>query len=261
MIIFILALLTLLGVGCDSTLPTGSFLNTPTSTVATSTPIPTALQYISLWPVTDKYDVKFSNCASTLVGSGLGNCLLRKWEVATSTTANSSAYIFLDTQNSTSAGLSAGQLQTVIDWRKPVAILYKLSVTNSTSTGSCQSFIGKLYSDGLGSPIRQGLGFKINNLSLVGIAHNGTTLTTTATIANFTNNVVYFVGIYSDGNGNVYWYSSSGNGLGAALATTTYGPKLLGTAAQNAITWEAQNGADAADQRCPIFLQRIYIGQ
>lgn len=129
-----------------------------------------------------------------------------------------------------------------INWTKPVAFSSKhLSYYRYSDLATARVSLGGVGGT-VGSPTVRSIGFYQTASAptvynpLVLEVHNGTTLTTVTSSFTPTNNMIYEVVCYSDGNGNVTLYVN-----GASVATTSAGPATRNTsptAAENVFQFE-----------------------
>jgi hypothetical protein len=139
---------------------------------------------------------------------------------------------------------------TGVDFRafpfaRPVDVSWRIQIT---AWGASTNGRGRFY---VGVPAQistalanRGFGFEINASRQVQIvAHDGTTLTTSAVVATLSTSSLQFtlMRIRSDGAGNVSLYVDE-----VLAGTTTGGPTTSGTQNQCGIHAEVNNGADAA---------------
>lgn len=118
--------------------------------------------------------------------------------------------------------------------------------------------IGETYNQSTASDLdRKGIGFKIENDTMKAVTHDGSTLTTSASIASLTEGNLYRIIIDSDGAGNVRYYLN-----GSLVHTATSGPSVLGGSNDCAITLSVADTTGSAsfpyvDVVTPI---RIIVG-
>jgi hypothetical protein len=181
------------------------------------------------------------------------------WDGGTTTTAGSGAaptgYADEVGPNTGGTASSRSQIQSrgslavqsndttssTFDWTKRWTFSFGIQTISVTTNGQIFIRIGG-GAGTTGNLSARGVGIRINNLTLVGQVHNGTTLTTTSTLATLTNQRIYRITIQSDGDGTVRFYVGS-----TLAATTTGGP----TAAETFCYYVAEsvNNADAASMR------------
>ena len=213
------------------------------------------LLYQDLWQQVEINDLFFTHSAFTNTGRYRGDAGWRWRAVETSTTANSTARLSIRN----AAALSFGQTYTLIDWRKVVAISFRVQVLSPTaSTANSQKWIywGDKHDDAVQDPTRKGIGIRCDQNAIFGITHNGTTLTSVATGQVLNGAILVDVFILSDGVGNVDWYIN-----GVLRASSANGPAALGTAEENCIRMYLTNGADASNNVWSCHAMNIYVEQ
>jgi hypothetical protein len=107
-----------------------------------------------------------------------------------------------------------------------------------------------------GNPDTKSIGISINNLTAVVQAHDGTTLSTSATVKTLAgaSDTTHFL-LQSDGAGNLsVWVD------GVFVLTMTGAPTTISPAGLFSIQAEVLNGADAVNQRwqiSPVFIKSV----
>jgi hypothetical protein len=120
-----------------------------------------------------------------------------------------------------------------INWGKRYRVSFACWSANQASGDFFRFQIGEDCTKTTISDLDQkGIGIKVENGSIYALTHDGTTLTTSASIGTLNSNATYFV-IDSDGSGNVYFYR---NGTLIHTATGT-GPTGYSSSGKTAINW------------------------
>lgn len=173
----------------------------------------------------------------------VGDCF-----VSSGATAGGTAQ--LSSRNSAKLNHSLGQLQNSIDWSKRVVAMFIGNVDTATTNGIYRLKIGEASNDAVGDQAVAGIGLKLENLALSGIAHDDTTLDEVDLSVSVTEDTTFKVYIDSDGAGNVRFYVDTGDGSGPVLrGTSTGGPTAVSSANESGVIHEVTNGADSADYR------------
>lgn len=177
---------------------------------------------------------------ATAAGSGLVTHRPSGMELETGPTASSS----LALSSGALQAVSRGQTRVAIDWTKATFIAVSISVAQSVATGIVRLQWGRLSNaTDLADLDARGYGVKITDLALAGLAHNGTTLTTTATLATLVANRAYMLVIVSDGAGNIEWFLD-----GVSIGTSAGGPAAVSDDNYNAVQLTTENGATATQR-------------
>lgn len=171
--------------------------------------------------------------------------------IASSTTANGTARYSYATGAINNTAFSWHNSTTVdpriVDWSRPVWLTVQVqpNTFNATTNGFIRCSLGSNSAAANYTLDVSGIGWTINNSKQIRIlAHNGTTLTTSASLAtlSWTSAIMEELTIYSDGAGNVSLFRSGG-----LLGTTTGGPTTAGvTVNRCGFLLEVGNGGDAA---------------
>ena len=180
-------------------------------------------------------------------GAAAGNGFGRS--ISTGATANSAARHSWNNGGINNNGYCFHNV-TGVDFRafpfaRPVDVSWRIQIT---AWGASTNGRGRFY---VGVPAQistalanRGFGFEINASRQVQIvAHDGTTLTTSAVVTTFSPSGTLFtlIRVRSDGAGNVSLYVDE-----VLVGTTTGGPTTSGVQNQCGIHAEVNNGADAA---------------
>jgi hypothetical protein len=143
-------------------------------------------------------------------------------------------------------------LSSYADFSKRFTVGFAIDVVQTTGNGTTWVKIGQNAGTS-GDIAARGFQVKLSNLTLTASAHNGTSLTTSSTLATLvTSRARYFV-MQSDGAGNVAVY------LDGTLTTTLTGGPTSFTTAPFQVCVESANGADAAIQRVHVSPVRINV--
>jgi hypothetical protein len=163
----------------------------------------------------------------------------------TNATAGSTASV----RTGNALGLCNGVARNKIDWSKPLFMSISFATAGTTTAGHSRVTLGKSGSDGIGALVGHGVGIEIEDDSLLGIVHDGTSQTRGA-FATLTDEAVYRVDIISDGAGNVDFHL---NGNPSAGSSTTDGPSVLSASGDSVLQVESMNDTDAAAQNITVF--------
>lgn len=133
-----------------------------------------------------------------------------------------------------------------MDWSRPVWVTVQLqpNTFNATTNGFIRCTLGSNSAAANYTLDVRGIGWTVNASKQIRIlAHNGTSLTTSASMGTlaWTSGIMEELTFYSDGAGNVSLYRA-----GVLLGSTTGGPTTAGSNNQNAFLLEVGNGGDAA---------------
>lgn len=143
---------------------------------------------------------------------------------------------------------SPGVNPGLCSWARRITIGFSMNWVSSSTNGQLYIRIGQNASTA-GDLSGAGVGFRINNTTMVAQCHNGSALNTSGTLMSVAASQQVDIVIQSDGTGNVYYY------LNGSLATTlTGGPT---TSSSFFIAADATNGSDAANTRCQFSPFRV----
>jgi hypothetical protein len=171
-------------------------------------------------------------------------------QVTTGTTSGSYGKL----QSGSGIGVSLGQNRDVINWGNPVCMYVRFATAAQTTNGHARVTLGKTGADDEGALVRKGIGIEIENTTLYGIVHNGTSQTRVS-LGTVTTLDTYTVDIIGDGAGNFSFYL---NGDLDSVETTSAGPSGLGTGGESNMQIEAENGADSASQNITVFDLKLW---
>lgn len=144
-------------------------------------------------------------------------------------------------------GLTQGAGRGVIDWDRRILVKVRFTVPTGGTNGISRISMGRQNSDGSGDPNDKAVGIKITTLGLAGQVHDGSSLTTTATLATLTLSQVYDLLIISRADGTVEWFLD-----GTSIGTSTGGPTGTGTSSHTAFRLESVSSS-AATCACQVF--------
>lgn len=182
------------------------------------------------------YESATAHLSSSVSGTGeVNNFGVRNNQIRTLSTAGSTALATISSDSQFSSGVTRNQ----INFARPMVWTWVISREASSANGILRCKIGTPTAGALAA---LGFGFQVNNTTLVGIAHNGSSLTTTATLATITAASTYQLSAYSDGAGNMRYYVN-----GAEVATSTGGPTTTSGSGNGRPSCEATNNADSAN--------------
>ncbi len=181
-----------------------------------------------------------SDWSGATTGSALvASAVPRRINLSSGTTPNSTVYV----QTGAVSGFSTGVDANVIDWSQRVLVTLKFSIRANTSTGIVRVTLGKASADGMGALNNRGIGIQIEQLSLKGHVHDGTSAATTAVLSTLTTNQAYQLLIVSDGAGNIEWFLD-----GTSIGTSAAGPSAAGVAGDCVFQLDVANGGNSAIQ-------------
>lgn len=192
--------------------------------------------------------VEIEGWLTTFTNSGAQTDEPRRASIRTGTTGTSTARARI----SNSPGISTGVDNAIIDWSQRILIEIGFGIRDSTGNGIGRFSLGKTTGDGIGDLARRGIGIRLDTLALAGQVHDGTTLTTTATLSTLTDNQRYRLLIVSDGAGNVEWFLD-----GTSIGSTTGGPSTAGGTLASLFQSEVDNGGDAANQSFDLHYLKV----
>lgn len=232
---------------------TGNVL-TSNGTIWTSTaPLNASLARYQVQP--SQWEVYWDANTTATVVNGSAGPAGRLVNLLTTTTANSRAQRSAEGGGTSDVWInSPGSSQFGIDFSRQVTVGFALAlVSSSGATSDVYVRLGQGAGTS-GTLAASGIGIRISNLTMTGLVHNGTTLTTSSTLKTLTaGNLTTWVVIQSDGAGNVAFYID-----GTLAATITGGPTTTITSAST-FAVEALNGATAAQTRLHINQPRIRV--
>ena len=135
-----------------------------------------------------------------------------------------------------------------LDWSRPLVFSGFILASATTANGISRLLLG--VPQATTTPVdltNKGIGIRCVDSAITLVVHNGSTLTTSATVGTLSSAVQYFR-IVCDGTGNVELYLNK-----VLVASTSLGP--TGAAVEVGLTASATNNADAAIQRllCGLF--------
>ena len=176
------------------------------------------------------------------VATGTGSVAFaqaRRINLTSGATASSTVYV----RTPDVTGVSTGVDDNVVDWSQRVLINLKFTIRGNTSTGVVRFTLGKGTGDGMGALNNRGIGIQIEQLSLKGHVHDGSSAATTAVLSTLTANQAYRLLIVSDGGGNVEWFLD-----GTSIGTSAAGPSAAGVAGDCVFQLDVANGGNSATQ-------------
>ena len=138
-----------------------------------------------------------------------------------------------------------------LDWSRPLVFSGFISASATTPNGIGRLLLG--VPQATTTPVdltNKGIGIRCVGSAITLVVHNGSTLTTSATVGTLSPAVQYFR-IVCDGTGNVKLYLNK-----VIVASTSLGP--TGAAVEVGLTASATNNADAAIQRLNCGLFKIW---
>jgi hypothetical protein len=141
-----------------------------------------------------------------------------------------------------------GVATEVLPFAKPLYLFFRLNWQTNISTGIGVTNYARVYCGANPSAAttlldRRGIGIHVNNLrQIILVAHNGTSLTSSAAIEVIPAASTGYT-LYSDGSGNVSLWRNS-----TFLTSVTGGPTSSGTSGSSPFSWESGSGASAYDQ-------------
>jgi hypothetical protein len=109
----------------------------------------------------------FTNFSSTTIGSGAVTQVVRRAAALTGTTANSAATIYRDL-NPSAEGAS--------NWTKKHELIFVAMLQTATANGKAYLGFGRTMTSTPGDPTNSFMGFRVDNLALRGLVHDGTNL-------------------------------------------------------------------------------------
>ena len=183
--------------------------------------------------------------ATTFTGSGGINQYESTFRISTGTTTGSSALargnpgtLFLISANSA--------IFSTIDWNLRFRCRFDFAFTQNDANTVLRFQVGETYSKTTVTDLdKKGMGIKIINNSLYALTHDGTTLTTSASLATLVSSTKNQIVMDSDGAGNVTFYLN-----GAVLVVQAGGPTSAGSANDTAVNFSSQNGAGTNFHQC-----------
>lgn len=181
--------------------------------------------------------------------SGSINRALRFWQVKTGTTAGSTA----ETHMLNDFLPSRGKARNVIPWRNEIILHITFSVIEGTTNGIGRLTLGKLVRDPFAELARPGIGIQVEDTTLYGMAHDGTTMDKVS-LATLVEDQTYTITITSDGSGNIEWFVDM-----VSKGTSAGGPTGDSTPGASTYRLEAENGIDAAAQHIRVAATMMYI--
>ncbi len=188
--------------------------------------------------------------AEAVSGSGTAVVDPRILDISTGVTVSSTA---LRRMGTAWAGWQRGN-QQYIDWSKRIVFSSKItSLGTGSASGVSRFILGKLYNSGVGAPTSKAIGFRIDNLALKGIVHNGSSLAVVDLSTSMATHISHDVQAVSDGAGNVEFFVD-----GVSAGSSTAGPTGLSTVNLVAVHAEVDNGGDTYSQR--LIIHSLAIG-
>ena len=196
-----------------------------------------------------------ANTTGIVSGSGSAGGTSRLCNLLTGTTANSRAQRSGEGGGSSDVWINGpGFSQNGIDFSRQVTLGFAFTVISSSgATSDFYVRLGELAGTS-GTLVNDGIGIRINNLTMTGLVHNGTALNTSATLKTLTaGSITTWVVIQSDGAGNVAFY------IDGTLAATLTGGPTVSQSNNSTFAIEALNGATAAQTRVHFNQPRIRV--
>jgi hypothetical protein len=190
----------------------------------------------------------FSQAAVT--GSGSHSSYGRYIFVSAGAVAGSTAL-----RRTSTMALSRGVDPSIIKFANLRYVSFRINRNRGTANGKSWGFLGiSVASPPAGvDPVTPGVGFRIDNNALKGIAYK-TSLTEVDLSTTLTEKTIYDVSIVLDGAGNTTWYVD-----GVSVGTTDQAPVANSAANEGGIALWTTNGADAADCRLDLHDFSIWI--
>ena len=193
------------------------------------------------------------NWLTSVTGSGSYTNTLGRLSASSGTTASSNSRV----STGTLTCLSPGQAQWILDWAKRCVLRFNFTVINATTNGISRAQWGRSGDvNDLANLDAKGIGIRIDNLALKGLAHNGTSLRVVNLNTTLVAGTTYRMRIVSDGAGNVEWFLD-----GVSKGTSAAGPSSAGSLPNTSIQITAENGADAVQVQFDLSLPTIDVYQ
>lgn len=195
-----------------------------------------------------------SGWTNSTTGTGSNAVKPERLAISSGTTASSSGRLSSGTITCLSRG-SAGIY--VMNWAKRAVLQLAFCPVGATTNGQTALQWGRSGDVNTDADLdAAGIGVRIDNLALKGLAHNGTSLTVVDLSTTLTLNQIYQMEIVSDGAGNVEWFLD-----GVSKGTSALGPSALGSAANTSFQGIARNQADAVNQAADFAPPVLYVYQ
>jgi len=178
----------------------------------------------------------------TFVGSGFYGDLVSSFVIYTLTTTGSSAYLEANT-NADLPFSARGNLAGYIYWGERFRVSFPFQYSGSDANTKIRATVGRQhFVPVVGDLSSHGIGFIIENNSLKLQVHDGTTLTTTASLATLSVSTRYVITLDSNGSGTTTIYVN-----GTSVGSTTGSPTTSST--HVGLNVSVANGAGTSDCR------------
>lgn len=194
----------------------------------------------------------FGNWTEAVAGTGSTSRGALQALVSSGTTASSTALV----RSGGTASWSRGKAKDVINWDKKVVLHVVFAGRVNTTNGKTSLSLGKTAGDGVAVLAREGIGFRVDDLAIKGIVHDGTSETVIDLSTTLVDEQTHEVTVVSDGAGNVEWFVD-----GVSKGSTASGPTGDSGATATLLQLDAENGADSANQGGQITGLKLYVEQ
>ncbi|KKN00089.1 hypothetical protein LCGC14_1141270 [marine sediment metagenome] len=147
-----------------------------------------------------------------------------------------------------------GDGSSVIDWSRRVVFKFRFSMVSASSTTINLMQFGRSVTPGFTDLSGKGIGIRLDNLVMIGEIHDGSSRTTTGTLANLSTSIGYEMLIVSRGDGTVEWFLN-----GSSVGTSSGGPSSAGTAGDSVPVFSCRDTASTNGRmlinQCDVLVQ------
>ena len=131
-----------------------------------------------------------------------------------------------------------GDAANVINWSRRVVFKFRFSMVSASSTTINLCQLGRSTAPGFTNLGTKGIAIRLDNLVMIGQVHDGSSRTTTGTLANLSTSIGYEMLIISRGDGTVEWFLN-----GSSVGTSSGGPSSAGTVGESVPVFSCRDTA------------------